>query len=253
MDAVAFERDALIRAADLRLAGEDARPLRDAARRGELVRVRRGAYCRRDYWVRLDTRERHLLHVRAVLADHRGPGIVAGRSAGAVWDLPGGAVWPEPVRLLVPRRAGGSSDAGVRRSFIGVERATPVEVDGIRVSSLVRTAADLARTSDFPDAVVVLDAARSLRRTDHAGLAELEEELAHSQGERGARMLERSVAFCTDLSGSPGESRTRAAIYRLGFAPPVLQVRFVDEYGEMFVDFFWPEVDVALEFDGKVK
>jgi hypothetical protein len=81
-----------------------------------------------------------------------------------------------------------------------VERASPIDLDGIRVTTLERTAADIAR-----------------------------------------------------LSESPGETRTRVLIHRLGFAPPVLQVRFVDEYGEMFPDFFWPDVEVALEFDGKVK
>jgi hypothetical protein len=253
MDSVGFERDALIRAADVRTAGEDPRLLRDAARRGELVRVRRGSYCLPERWNRLDGRERHLLHVRAVLADHRGSGIVAGRSAGAVWELPLGAVWPDAVRLLVPRRPGGSSDADVRRSFIGAERASPVSLDGIRVTTLERAAADIARTSDFVDAVVVLDAARSRRRTAPVAFAGLHREAAESRSERGWRMLDRALAFSTDLSESPGETRTRVVIHRLGFAPPVLQVRFVDEYGEMFPDFFWPDADVALEFDGKVK
>lgn len=253
MDALAFERDDLIRAADLRNAGEDPRSLRDAARRGELVRVRRGSYCLHERWERLDGRGRHLLHVRAVLADHRGTGIVAGRSAGAVWELPIGAVWPDAVRMLVPRRGGGSSDADVRRSFVGAGRATPAHVDGIRVTVLARTAADIARTSAFVDAVVVLDAARSLRRMTSAAFVELQREAAESRAERGWRMLDRAVAFSTDLSESPGETRTRVVIHRLGFAPPELQVRFVDEDGEMYPDFFWREAGVALEFDGKVK
>lgn len=253
MDLAGFERAGLVRAANVRGAGEDPRILRDAARRALLVRVRCGTYCLPERWRVMDGRERHLAHVRAVLADHRGSGIVAGRSAGAVWDLPDSAVWPEPVRLLVPRRAGGSSEGDVRRSFIGVERAEPVRIDEMPVTSLARTACDIARTTTYATAVIVLDAARWRRRPDSASWATLVGELTSSRGERGSRLLDRALQFSTELADSPGESRTRVMIRRLGFIDPVLQARFVDEQGEMFVDFCWPDVGVALEFDGHIK
>lgn len=248
-----FDTNGVIYASDLREAGDDIRRLRDGMRRNEFVRVRRGAYCHASAWESLDASARHVLAIRAAVHNSALPVIVAGRSAAAIWRLPGAARWPDPVTLLVPRRGGGSSGAGVRRTYIGYENAEIVRIDGVPCTSLARTALDVARVSEFADAVSVVDAALSRRRPQRIERRALEIELARAREVSGTRHLSRVVGFATSLSDSPGESRARVAIHRLGYAPPQLQREFCDDAGSMFVDFSWADPDVGIEYDGKVK
>jgi len=253
MDVSIFERDGLVYARDLREAGDDIRYLRDEARRGTLQRVRRGAYCLRATWAAADGRERHILQVRAAVREVRVDALVAGRSAAALWGIPGAARWPEPVTLLTRPRGGGSSDADVRRTIVGFEHAKRFRVGGLACTGLARTAIDVARISGFADAVAVLDAVRDRRRSRPVTPGDLTHELILAAEARGIGRLRRAVDFSTGCSESVGESRARVAIHRLGYRPPQLQREFRDEQGSMFPDFFWADVDVALEFDGKVK
>jgi hypothetical protein len=62
------------------------------------------------------------------------------------------------------------------------------------------------------------------------------------------------LEFSDPASESPGESMSRANIHLLGFAPPVLQHRIADRDGEFArTDYYWPEVNLAGEFDGRGK
>lgn len=62
------------------------------------------------------------------------------------------------------------------------------------------------------------------------------------------------LALADPLSESPGESLSRAVLARLGIPRPVLQRRFVLPDGrELRADMYWPEFDVAGEFDGRDK
>jgi len=61
--------------------------------------------------------------------------------------------------------------------------------------------------------------------------------------------------FADRRSESPGESRSRVAMARLGVIPPVLQWEVVGPGGVVLgtADFGWPEHGWAGEFDGFVK
>ena len=61
------------------------------------------------------------------------------------------------------------------------------------------------------------------------------------------------IEFADGDSGSVGESVSRVVIARSRFPRPVLQQVFRDEVGRMFVDFWWPDYNLAGEFDGKGK
>jgi len=245
--------DVLIHVDAAEATGGSGRALRDACRRGLLVRVRRGAYCARELWDALEPAERHVLAIRAVIRRVRGPFLVAGASAAAVYGLPYAARDLDDVTLLVPYPGGGSSEPGVRRTCVAFETAATSSVDGIPITTLPRTVLDRARTLPFERAVAVADRAQWRKSTTPLSRGALIDELARARLPRGARAAERVIAFSTDLSDSVGESESRAAFHVLGFETPILQRVWRDDEGEMESDYYWESVDKIGEFDGKVK
>jgi hypothetical protein len=245
--------DMLIHVDEAQSAGEPGRALRDACRRGYLVRVRRGSYCLREVWDSLDPVARHTLTIRATIRRLRGDYLVAGSSAAAIWGLPYAARDRGDVSLLVPYPGGGSSEPGVRRSTVSFDRADRVEIDGIPVTGLARTVLDQARTTSFARGVAIADRVQWRRDPDAIPVDDLWAELDRAAFARGSRALARVLAFSTSQSDSVGESEGRAAIHVLGFETPQLQHRWQDEEGSMESDYYWESVDVAGEFDGKVK
>lgn len=246
-------RNGLILAAATGRFAEPAHMLQRAARRGELVRLRQGAYCLSEEWARANARHKHILRVRAVVGQSKGDAVVAGVSAGAVWGFPSASPWPTEVTLLHAARSGGKSEPGVRRTSAGAKGAATTAVDGIQVTSVARTALDLARGRDFPIAVAMLDWAR-WRKNDHrVSVDELWTQLHRARFRTGAATLARAIEFSTSLSDSIYESRARASMELLGFVSPELQHTFVDEEGELTPDYYWRTVNKAAEFDGQVK
>lgn len=235
----------------VRGAGGDTRELRNAARRGDLVRVRRGVYCSASTWAEASSRQRHVLRIHAVLRATQTPSIVAGRSAAAVWGLPTPDAWPIEVCLLSEYRGGGKSEPGVRRMTTAAGVAEPAWMQGIPVTSLARTAIDLSRELRFPQALGCVDAI--LAHPRGPTLAELWDELERTSPRTKRAAVSRVLHHASALSGSFGESEARGVIIDLGFEPPELQVPFRDEEGEMIPDYLWRRARVAGEFDGKTK
>jgi hypothetical protein len=60
--------------------------------------------------------------------------------------------------------------------------------------------------------------------------------------------------FASALAASPGESFARVQFLALGYPEPELQVEFFDELGFAGeVDFYFRELDLIVEFDGRSK
>jgi hypothetical protein len=254
MDYSALSRNGLILFDQIRgHLSDDSRPLRRDTERGLLVALRRGAYVERSVWDAASQRERHILRARAALAAAQNTTTLAGVSAAAVWGMPIGGDWPTEVTLLDRWRGGGRSEPGVRKTAAGFTTARSVMVDGLPVTTLARTALDVARARSFAEAAGSLDWAL-WRKNPHRILgSDLAEELRVLNPRTGVRHLRRLVTFATDLSDSFGESKTRAVIHLLGFDDPMLQVTFRDEKGKMEPDYYWPGVAHAAEFDGHMK
>jgi len=253
MDYDALGRNGLILSTELRDVLGDSRALRRDAERGILVRLRRGAFVTRTVWDAADPRERHLLRARAVLTAVRRPAALAGVSAAAVWGMPIDEAWPAEVTILDEWRGGGRSEPGVRKTASGFRTASIHLVDGIPVTSIERTAIDVARTHSFARAIGSLDWVLWRKRTGALEKSALVEELDRLDPRFGIRHLRRCIGFSTSLSDSFGESTARAVIHLLGFEPPELQVEFVDAEGRIEPDFFWRAVRKAAELDGKAK
>ncbi|GED98183.1 type IV toxin-antitoxin system AbiEi family antitoxin domain-containing protein [Gordonia crocea] len=120
-------------------------------------------------------------------------------------------------------------------------------VDGVAVTTLERTAVDLACGSRFPAALTVVDSA--LR----AGAdRDLMREILERQRRRGIGVARRAIAAGNALAENPGESWCRAQMITAGLPEPTLQRGYLVEGNQYFVDFDW-DGRVVHEFDGEVK
>lgn len=139
------------------------------------------------------------------------------------------------------------SDLDCRQALIPAKDVW--EMDGLRVTSPVRTTADFLRKKWRPYA---LSAADSMA---HAGLVSVDEVigyLAARKGYRGIRQARNLALLITDKADSPGESWTRLRMIDAGFAIPQPQWEIVDRDGNTrFLDLAYPEIMIAVEYDGQ--
>jgi len=122
------------------------------------------------------------------------------------------------------------------------------DLDGVRVTTPVRTCWDLAQWLDLVEAVVVIDL---LIRRRLVTAADLEAYATRRGGHRGWRRLLRAATLADPGAESPQESRLRVRLVLAGVPAPVTQ--YVIERGGRFlarVDLAWPEQKVAVEYDG---
>lgn len=244
----------LILSDELARTGASDRLLQRAHARGEVVRLRRGAYCEAGQWASMDSRERHLLRMRAVAAVSAHETIFCGQSAAAAWALPQRADWDDRVDVAVGDSRGGRSQGDIRRRVLPMQGLRVNELDGLLVTGLASTAVQRAIELDFASAVGILDFALGGRGRQHAELGELLAELARLHPRRHVAQALAAIHFATPLSESFGESLTRARMHVLGYPAPVLQAPISDDRGLIGrVDFYWPDRAVVGEFDGAVK
>jgi hypothetical protein len=154
------------------------------------------------------------------------------------------------VHVTRCRPHGGRIDPRLHIHSASLAEGDVVVLDGITATSVARTVADLARSLPFEEAVSVADAAlhRQLLTSDELAAA-----VARSTRRPGVAAARRVVAFADARSESPGESRSRVRIWRLGLPPPELQMPIRTRLGIYYADFGWPQYRAVGEFDGLVK
>lgn len=218
-----------------------------ACRRGEWERLRRGAYIA---GTELDARVRHRCLIAATMPVVHPSSAVSHVSAAVLHGLPLPAASLE--RVWITRPGGGNGRIGrqlhLRNCRLGPDEVT--SVDGVRVTSLARTAADLARAYGHPWGVVASDAALA-RGCSPAELLEIVERGRRRPGNAKARS---AAAFADGRSESPLESLSRVSMARLGLPAPTPQFEIRD--GTRFVartDFGWEEFRIVGEVDGATK
>ncbi|WP_324650671.1 type IV toxin-antitoxin system AbiEi family antitoxin [Georgenia sp. H159] len=215
-----------------------------------LHRVRRGTYLDVAEWQAATAQKRYELLVRSTVPQLKRPAPLAHESAAVLLGIPLIGSWPSRVQVLERTRTGGRSSALVVRR---ATRSMPlfVEVDGILVTSPARTAVDLARTRSFASGLAAAD---HVLASSLATREELEVELdktSRSGGHGRARLV---VTHADARAESVGESLSRARMIELDLPLPVLQQEFYDEDGFIGrTDFWWPELKLIGEFDGRVK
>ncbi len=86
-----------------------------------------------------------------------------------------------------------------------------------------------------------------------ADRAVLEGYVKRMTGHRGVVNLRRALELGDPRSESMGETRTRFLLWFENIAMPVSQFPVMTDRGLRRLDFAWPDLKVALEFDGRVK
>lgn len=169
-------------------------------------------------------------------------------SAAALHGLPLLARRMKEVTVVRTAGGHGSIHPTLHARAAVLEPSDVCEIDGLPVTSLSRTLADLARILPFEESVMLLDA--GLR----AG-AERPELLDRTSTGRGCRMAERAIGFADEDAESPGESLSRVRMHQAGLVMPELQKVITDPFGQFLGrgDFFWEHTQTVGEFDGEVK
>lgn len=233
--------------ADAAAAGFNRDDVRALVRNGDVRTICRGVYISSDVPDSLGLRAAALTRVvpeRAVVCRRTAAWLhgVDVLALGANLHVP-------PVEILVP-----AETATVRRrdvlGYSGVLREDEVDdVDGVLVTSPVRTALDLGRWSPLLDGVASLDAML------HAGLVtmdELHDGLARLRGYRHKLRLEQALDLADARAESPQESRLRVRLVVYAKLPwPEVQFVVPVVGGEFRLDLAYVEVKVAVEYDGE--
>ena len=239
-----------------------ARLLRQQYAAGKFERVAPGVYMEREQWAVLDADGRYRALVRAAALRSARGSQFSHDSAAAMFRLPSIGPWPSRVHELVAPAPGGTSRRGILRHGLGVD-PNPTEIDNVVVTSLPRTLIDVACTSPLVRAVAMIDQALRPTRKGEPGwslgvpiiekpaLVALMDTLEPYRGLVAAR---RAVDFANGGSGSPAESFGRVQFHALKLPPPELQVPFFDDDGLIgYADYYWREIDLIGEVDGRSK
>lgn len=223
-------------------AGTSERQLRPG---GRLIRVRQGVYADR---VAYDAAAPHELVVLKVAAARLTTGvdlIAVGRTAALAHDLP---ILGKPDRVdLVERKDLRPLHHGTSTTLA---KSDVVDVLGVPVTSLARTAVDVARRHGFAAGVVTADALlqRDIRREDVLAAVDA------CRGWSGSRTARRAVEFADPLAETPLESLARVRFEEHGLPRCELQVVLGDAHDPIGrVDHYWREHRVVAEGDGALK
>jgi len=182
---------------------------------------------------------------RAAWLWSRRAGVLAGMSASAVL----GSKWIEPT---VQAELVHSNRRAPQLLTVHSDKLLPGEsvgINGMAVTTAARTAFDLGRRLPITAAVQRVDA---LMNATGLRAADVEKVIIGHPGVRGLSALRRVLALVDAGAQSPYETLTRLILVRAGLPTPATQVPAVDEYGFVvaYLDMGWPELRVAVEFDG---
>ena len=171
-------------------------------------------------------------------------GVVAGLAAAALH----GSNWIDdevPVELIWRNQH--APDGVVTRN----QRVRPDEVTrvaGLPVTTLARTAFDLARQLRWGEAVARLDA---LMRATPFDVEEVSALATRYRGARGLRRLRAALPLVDPGAASPKETWLRLLLIDAGLSAPTTQIPVHDHWRLVGVlDMGWERYKVAAEYDG---
>jgi len=237
---------------ELLAAGYTDRQIRTRVKRGELHRIRHGSYCRATLWHSLSPEDQHRVRARAVLARSHPSTVLTHVSSAIEQGAPG---WGHDLTKVHTTRTHGRAG---RKECDRVQHAGTMpayhvkEVNGVRVSLATRCAVEMTTISTVESALVTVDGLLHAGLTTSNGVRQF----AHR-----TRLWPNSLRTTVVLRladkrrESAGESRTGYFFYAQALPRPEPQVVVLDELGHEFarVDFAWIELNVWLEFDGRIK
>ena len=220
---------------------------------GDLVRLRHGTYATGGAmaWAAGNPRRGHVLHVYAAM-DMLGQHAVPSHQSAAV--MHGLSLFRHPGDVVSLTFPPGIRRSGTRARVVSHAAAIPpahvTRMYQVRITDAARTAADLARTLPFMEAVVVTDAAL---HTDLASKPEMLWALDGCQRSPGVQRAKQAIEFASAGAESVFESCGRVILHERGVEAPQVQVTLHGERFQYSVDLYWPRHKTIVEFDGAVK
>jgi hypothetical protein len=155
---------------------------------------------------------------------------------------------PPPIDLVSIRDLTPSRRGGVNGGERDLDPLDITVVDGVRVTTPLRTALDLGCKLPRYRALAALDQFMRLH-----GITErdFEAQLPRFRGRRGVVQLRQLVGIANPLAESPGESWIRLAIYDANLQMPILQLPIIVGGTERYrLDLAYEFQRVCVEYDG---
>jgi len=190
----------------------------------------------------------HELRARAAALLMPADAVLGGRSAAVWWH--GGTAGPhDPVTVLVPATSAWRGPEGVRVHRSAVSAADRVVLDdGTRITTVVRTAWDVATSERTADAVACLDA---MARHGMLTPVMVRSLVDSAPGRWRGRRAGQALALVDGRAQSPPESWVRVACHLAGLPAPVPQFVVLEDGAWLAqVDFAWPEAKLIVEYEG---
>ena len=233
--------------ADAAAAGFDRDDVRALVRGGDARNICHGVYISSDV---PDSPKLKAAALKRVVPERA---VICRRTAAWLHDVDvlafGAHLQVPPVEILVPAETAAVRRRGVL-GYSGVLRDDEVhEVEGVLVTSPVRTALDLGRWLPLLDGVAGLDAMLHAGIVDHDELHDAAQRL---RGYRHKLRLDKALDLADGRAESPQESRLRIRLVVYAKLPEP-EVQFVVPFagGEFRLDLAYVELRVAVEYDGE--
>lgn len=270
----------LILPSELESVGQDRRKLVSLCNKGELTRLRRGVYLTSSDFQDLRPLQQYGLKALAFQQLAPRQPVLCHATAALLWGL-----WivgtPQRLHVMTAVTRGGRTENGVVRHRGSMTEGV-LQCGPFLLKDRPTTAMQLILDLPFPYAVAVCDASlRAPNREHHYNEftpadteppsgeprwqstyqqgtpLRLEELTAAADRLPSKAATVRAMAvinFASALSGSAGESISRAKMHMYGFPVPILQRQFTLRDGsDAFVDFQFEQLRLAGEFGGKEK
>ena len=184
-----------------------------------------------------------MMEMAAVLAG--GPSaLLSHASAADMWGLARVAS-PHPVHVTVPQVGGRCREGIIFHSAPGMAADERSRVDGVPVTSVPRTIIDLAASMGSRELELALARAEDQGLVDRAQLHNMVDRYSRRPGMALIRRL-LQAGEAPGLTRSEAERRCLDLIRKAGLPKPHTNV----SVGPYELDFFWPDLDIALEIDG---
>lgn len=150
---------------------------------------------------------------------------------------------------VVPHGATRCKTNGVRCIEGYIPESDVTELDGLRLTTPVRTTADLLRTLRRPYA---LSAADGMARAGHVTAGEVASYLKRLKGYPGIVQARELAVLIEPLHESAGESWQNLRLVDAGYPRPTPQHEVFDHRGRFIarLDHAYPEQRVGIEYDG---
>lgn len=230
-------------------AGCDGRAIARLVRRGDWVRLRRGAYTTQVKMGGRDLAGQHVLHARAAQLTLRARLAFSHVSAAVLHDLPVYQLDLSEVHVTHPNRSGTSRhESGIWHHTGPIEEQLIVR-HGLHTLALARVAFDVGRIAPEVGALVVADAVLARGVT----LTQLREQLERGADWPGSRGANAPLVLADGRSESVGESVARWTFHAAQLPPDELQWLVHTDLGIFRTDFAWTSWRVVGEFDGRIK